>query len=69
VTSDARPPCPSCEGCGQVADTDSREPWSHWLDLPLRSAVAVVAGIVRPIPCPDCGGTGLTIDVRQEPEA
>jgi len=48
------PPCPRCKGCGQIADTDQGEPWSDWLDLPLRSSVAVVVGLVRPIPCPAC---------------
>jgi DnaJ-class molecular chaperone len=50
--------CPKCDGCGKVADTDNEEPWTAWLDLPLRSSIAVVAGIVRPKTCPDCNGSG-----------
>lgn len=50
--------CPRCDGCGKIADSDSGEAWSEWLALPVQSAVAVVAGIVKPIPCPDCGGSG-----------
>lgn len=51
-------PCPRCEGCGHIADTDDGEPWSFWLDLPLRSAAAVTLGLVRPIDCPSCNGVG-----------
>lgn len=56
--------CRRCEGCGQIADSADGEPWSFWLDLPLRSALAVTAGLVRPISCPDCGGAGQ-ITVRR----
>lgn len=50
--------CARCEGCGQIATSDQGEPWTAWLDLPLKSAAAVVLGLVRPIPCPACGGSG-----------
>ncbi len=50
--------CAKCHGCGQVADTDDQEPWTAWTALPLQSAGAVVAGLVKPIDCPVCGGTG-----------
>ena len=50
--------CRKCDGCGRVADSDSQEPWTAWRDLPGPSAAAVVLGIVRPILCPVCGGTG-----------
>lgn len=51
--------CERCRGCGRIADSDAGEPWSAWLELPLQSAVAVVAGIVKPIPCPVCRGSGV----------
>jgi transposase len=51
-------PCPQCEGSGQVANDDEGTPWQHWLDLPLHSASAVLLGVVRPITCPTCNGTG-----------
>jgi hypothetical protein len=51
-------PCSDCDGCGQVADTDDREPWTAWTALPVRSALAVTTGMVRPVPCGSCGGTG-----------
>jgi len=50
--------CPRCAGCGKVANTPEGEPWSHWTDLPLNSAGAVIVGLVRPVTCPACGGRG-----------
>lgn len=49
--------CPDCDGTGRVGPEG--ESWKHWMDLPLGSAVAVVAGIVKPRPCPACKGGGL----------
>lgn len=51
-------PCTHCAGCGQIADTEEGEPWKYWLELPVGSALAVIAGIVKPIPCPMCQGSG-----------
>lgn len=51
-------PCWKCNGCGQVANTDRQEPWTAWEQLPVRSAMAVVLGLVRPVLCPQCDGTG-----------
>lgn len=41
---------PDCRGCGKVADTENREAWLDWMELPLQSSLAVLAGIVKPIP-------------------
>jgi hypothetical protein len=51
--------CPACDGCGQVANTNDREPWIAWENLPVKSAIAVVLGIVKPIQCMRCIGTGV----------
>jgi hypothetical protein len=51
--------CQTCAGCGQVANDDDRTPWKHWLELPLASSGSVLLGLVKPIECPDCGGTGV----------
>lgn len=51
--------CERCEGCGLLADSEDREPWTVWLNLPLRSSLAVLAGLVRPVQCDRCGGTGV----------
>lgn len=50
--------CQTCAGCGRIANDADRTPWKYWAELPLQNAVAVVMGLVRPIQCPDCDGTG-----------
>lgn len=50
--------CPTCAGCGYVANDDKRSPWVHWANLPPGADLAVRMGIVRRETCPDCGGTG-----------
>lgn len=61
------PICPTCEGCGQVANTEDREPWTAWMRIELRNSTAVLLGFVKPIPCPDCGGSGRT--KKEKPHA
>lgn len=51
-------PCHRCAGCGQVADDPDNTPWSYWEQLPLKSGLAVVLGLVRPLKCPLCKGSG-----------
>ncbi len=50
--------CSRCDGCGRIADSDEGEPWTAWSDLPPGSDLAVQMGLVKPIPCPKCGGNG-----------
>lgn len=50
--------CPKCEGCGKIANTKDQEPWTVWLDMPVGSATAVIMGLVRPLECPACHGSG-----------
>lgn len=50
--------CPRCLGCGQLADSDDREPWSMWTNLPLQSSAAILLGWVKPITCDECDGSG-----------
>lgn len=50
--------CPTCDGCGKVANTRRGEPWTEWTSLPLLSSAAVLSGIVRPVSCVRCGGSG-----------
>lgn len=56
-----------CDGCGQVADTEYGEPWSYWMQLPVQSASAVLMGILKPIPCPVCGGSRHTLNPDANP--
>lgn len=51
-------PCTKCAGCGKVANSDDQEAWTWWENLPVKSAAAVILGLVRPIDCPVCHGTG-----------
>lgn len=51
--------CPQCWGCGEVANSKDQEAWILWANLPVKSAAAVTLGLVTPIECPECGGTGL----------
>lgn len=56
--------CPRCEGCGQIADSEAGEPWLAWENLPTGSNVAVRLGLVKPIRCPACQGTGTARKIR-----
>lgn len=53
--------CERCDGCGRIADSEDGEPWTAWTSLPLHSSAAVLAGLVKPIPCPKCGGSGQLV--------
>ena len=50
--------CVRCDGCGQIANDEEGTPWTAWLELPLKSSAAVLCGLVEPVECPDCKGTG-----------
>ena len=54
--------CPKCDGCGQIADDEDQTPWKFWQELPAKSAAAVFLGLVKPIVCPACKGTGTEDD-------
>lgn len=50
--------CDKCDGCGKIANDDDGTPWKFWLELPLQSSAAVLMGLVVPLTCPQCGGSG-----------
>lgn len=50
--------CPECAGCGQIANDDDRTPWKYWAELPPPSNLAVLMGVVQPVTCDACQGTG-----------
>lgn len=59
--------CSRCEGCKQIANDDEGTPWYVWAELPPPTNMAVALGLVRPITCPRCGGSGIEIEpVSQE---
>lgn len=58
--------CTKCDGCGKVANDEDQTPWTFWLNLPLQASGAILAGLVRPIDCPKCGGTGKASNADKE---
>jgi len=66
ITTETKPAgyCPRCDGCGKIDNSAEGAPWSMWKSLPPGSDAAVRAGLVRPVPCPDCGGSGDLSDPR-----
>lgn len=61
--------CERCAGCGQIADDEDGTPWSTWEALPQQSKAAINMGLVKPIPCPDCNGTGKNLKpISHEPD-
>lgn len=53
--------CSKCDGCGRIANDEDETPWKFWENLPLKSGAAVIAGVVCPVVCHVCNGTGETI--------
>jgi hypothetical protein len=46
--------CDQCDGHGMLADTADRPPWPVW------EARTGGASAAPPVPCPRCGGTGVS---------
>jgi hypothetical protein len=53
-----REKCKRCDGCGKIASDEQGSPWTAWERLPPGSDLAARLGLVLPVRCPDCGGTG-----------
>ena len=51
--------CKECLGWKRIADGDEGGSWKHWAELPPPSNLAVQLGLVKPIECPRCQGTGV----------
>lgn len=51
--------CERCDGCGRIASGEEGAAWTVWETMPHGSDMAVRAGLVKPLWCPDCGGTGV----------
>lgn len=50
--------CDRCAGCGYITDGKNGDPFKYWLELPVQSAVALQMGLVKPVECPECKGSG-----------
>jgi len=58
--------CSRCDGCGEIATDDEGSPWSMWEALPPQAKLAETLGMVKPIACPVCGGTGKAAEAAKE---
>lgn len=54
--------CTRCEGCGKIANDEEGSAWTHWENLPEESKLAIKLGLIYPIACPACGGTGKKVE-------
>lgn len=50
--------CRRCAGCGEIANDRDGTPWKYWLELSAHCGLAIAMGLVSPLPCPRCGGSG-----------
>lgn len=51
-------PCRHCLGWKKIANSTDGESWKYWAELPSPENLAVVIGVVFPVDCPRCQGTG-----------
>ena len=51
--------CTQCEGWKRVASGDDPVTWKAWAEIPPPSNLAVQLGMVYPVTCPRCEGTGI----------
>lgn len=58
-------PCGRCNGCKQIANDDDGTPWHHWAALNPPENIAVQFGLVFPIQCPRCQGSGKEPDAAE----
>jgi cell pole-organizing protein PopZ len=58
--------CILCLGWKRVADSDDGESWKYWAELPAPSNIAVSLGLVSPVECPRCKGSGAEPIVSSE---
>ena len=54
---DEKPDCERCKGCGQVASFNHELAWSEATTY-FMADIAMQAGFIVPVTCPDCAGTG-----------
>ena len=63
--------CKRCLGWKRIANDEEGLPWKYWAELPSPENLAVVAGIIVPVECPHCMGSGIepkeqVDDVREQ---
>lgn len=57
--------CQRCLGWKQV-DDGGHQSWKYWANLPSPSDIAVRMGLVRPVQCPDCKGSGVELSAKEK---
>lgn len=57
--------CQRCDGCGKIANSERGEPWTVWENIPEESKMAIKLGVVKPLMCPDCNGSGEAFERRE----
>lgn len=60
--------CGRCEGCGRIANMEPMLPWTHYMKTGMDRAGPATFGVLRPVPCPECQGTGRKRSPIGEPE-
>jgi hypothetical protein len=63
VIYDGPDACSKCLGWKRVANDDDQTPWKYWAELPSPNNLSVQLGLVYPVTCPTCLGTGR--DIRE----
>ena len=43
---------------GSELTTVEGQSWKYWEELPAQSKIGIGLGLIKPIVCPDCNGTG-----------
>jgi len=43
-------------------DDGEHQSWKYWAELPTQSRIAVTLGLVKPVECPHCHGSGKEPD-------
>jgi hypothetical protein len=61
VLYDGEDACELCLGWKRVDDGEEPVSWKAWAEIPPPHNIAVQLGLVRPVECPRCEGTGIEL--------
>ena len=50
--------CEQCLGWKRVDDGEGAS-WKYWAELPAQSAIGIQLGLIKPVECPRCHGSGI----------
>ena len=59
--------CQQCLGWKRIDDGSEGTSWKHWAELSAPANLAVQLGVVKPIECPRCAGTGREPNAGERP--